>query len=93
MDEHGFATVTPRAPANEMQSETILDSLTSGYVRRGGASMPRQGRELPWRVMHNYEMDRRILLKLPIDDPALEFGAQSDTRARLKATCDLPGLG
>jgi hypothetical protein len=55
--------------------------------------MPRQGRELPWRVMHNYEMDRRILLKLPIDDPALEFGAQSDTRARLKATCDLPGLG
>jgi hypothetical protein len=35
--------------------------------------------------MHNYEMDRRILLKLPIDDPALEFGRQSDPHAQLNA--------
>lgn len=77
MDIHRLSTVTPRAPADEMQSETILDSLTSGYVRRGGASMPRQGRNLPWRVTHNYEFDRRMLLKQPIEDPALEFVEQN----------------
>lgn len=76
MDDRRLATVTPRAPADEMQSETILDSLSSGYVRRGSASMPRQGRNVPWRVLHNYEMDRHMLLKLPIDDTALEFVAQ-----------------
>ncbi|WP_266180856.1 flavin-containing monooxygenase [Dyella humicola] len=93
MDDRHLATVTPRAPTNEMQSETILDSLSSGYVLRGGTSMPRQGRSVPWRVMHNYEFDRRMLLKLPIDDPALEFDAHSDTYARPKATDDVSSLG
>jgi cation diffusion facilitator CzcD-associated flavoprotein CzcO len=81
MEERGLEVVTPRAEAGEMQEESVMDSLQSGYVKRGAASLPRQGRDLPWRVLHNFERDRDMLLNGAIDDSALEFlpaaGAQT----------------
>jgi len=47
MDRRGVKAVTPRAPSGELQDEGILDSLRAGYVQRGGAALPRQGRNLP----------------------------------------------
>lgn len=73
MDRHGYDVVTPRAPAGEMLDETVMDSLQSGYVQRGRSAVPRQGRTLPWRVLHNFETDRAMLTKHPISDAALEF--------------------
>jgi hypothetical protein len=49
------------------------DSLTSGYIARGDAVMPRQGTRAPWRIWNNYYRDRRALRRSPIDDPALRF--------------------
>jgi monooxygenase len=71
MDERGAATATPRAPEHEALEACILDELRAGYVARGEASMPRQGRRGPWRVSHRYEWDRRTLLHDAIEDPAL----------------------
>lgn len=65
--------VTAHAPSDEMLDESILGSLQSGYVQRGQGVLPRQGRGLPWRVLHNLEADRKMLLKQAIADPALEF--------------------
>jgi cation diffusion facilitator CzcD-associated flavoprotein CzcO len=76
MDSRKLSVATPRAPAEAVvHEEPILGSLSSGYVRRGADSMPRQGRDLPWRVLHNYERDRPMLLKQPIDDGVLSFKA------------------
>ncbi|MGU7778914.1 flavin-containing monooxygenase [Burkholderia sp. PU8-34] len=73
MDEEGLDMVTARAPNDEMLDESILGSLQSGYVQRGQSVLPRQGRALPWRVLHSLEADREMLLKDAIADPALEF--------------------
>ncbi|HET6552192.1 MAG TPA: NAD(P)/FAD-dependent oxidoreductase [Dyella sp.] len=72
MHQRGIAVVTPRAPADERQEETIMGSLTSGYVQRGAPVLPRQGRAVPWRVLNNYERDCEMLLEQPVEDAALE---------------------
>jgi len=73
MEKHGVEAVTPRAPAGERRDETIMGSLTSGYVQRGAPVLPRQGRDVPWRVLNNYERDCEMLLKQPVADAALEL--------------------
>lgn len=73
MDSKQLRAFTPRAPQGEMVDENILGSLGSGYIRRADNVLPRQGRKLPWRVLHSYEQDRPMLLKDPVDDGVLEF--------------------
>ena len=72
MERRGAKAVVPRAPASEIQDENILGSLCAGYIQRSKAILPRQGRNPPWRVLHNYEKDRAVYA-WPIDDPALEW--------------------
>jgi monooxygenase len=72
MDRRGASVVTPRAPEGEIQTEHVLGSLQAGYVQRDGAVLPRQGREVPWRVLHHLERDRSML-RQPLEDPALEW--------------------
>lgn len=74
MKRNDLEVVVPRAPAGEMQhDETVLGSLQSGYIQRAAPLLPRQGRALPWRVLHNLEKDRKMLLKQSVEDPNLEF--------------------
>ena len=77
MTQHGYSTATPKAPPGQNLDETILAQLDSGYVRRGKDAMPRQGRSGFWRVTNNYESDREMLLKAPIDDIDLVFATDS----------------
>ncbi|QWT20871.1 NAD(P)/FAD-dependent oxidoreductase [Bacillus sp. NP157] len=71
MKQRDVHVVMPQAPRGQALATCIMDSLHAGYVERGEARLPRQGREAPWRVSHRYEEDRRVLLDDPIDDPAL----------------------
>jgi cation diffusion facilitator CzcD-associated flavoprotein CzcO len=73
MDAIGAKVFTATAPEGEMQDDNILESLGSGYVQRAKHLLPRQGRDLPWRVLHNYERDRPMLLEQPIEDGLLRF--------------------
>ena len=75
MRQHQVEVVTPRAPPGERREESIMASLSSGYVQRGATVLPRQGREVPWRVLNNYERDCEMLLRQPVEDPALELAA------------------
>ena len=76
MDSGKLTVATPRAPAGAAaQGETIFSALSSGYVRRGADRLPRQGRDLPWRVLNDYKRDRAMLMKQPIDDGVLTFKA------------------
>ncbi|HWY25860.1 MAG TPA: NAD(P)/FAD-dependent oxidoreductase, partial [Nevskia sp.] len=73
MDRKGYAMAVAKAPEGMMEDDTILGSLSSGYVQRARNTLPRQGRALPWRVLHNYEVDQVMLLDDPIDDGMLSF--------------------
>jgi monooxygenase len=73
MNSRGLASVTPRAPAGQVDEGNVLSSLTSGYVRRDIDELPRQGRSGPWRVTHAYDVDKVLLLNESIDDGSLEF--------------------
>jgi cation diffusion facilitator CzcD-associated flavoprotein CzcO len=75
MRRNGLAVATARAPEGMMGDESIFGALNSGYVRRAAESLPRQGKALPWRVLHNYEVDRVTLLDDPVDDGVLSFTA------------------
>jgi monooxygenase len=73
MEERGATVATPHAPEGQATDVCIIDELRAGYVIRGEACMPRQGRSGPWRVSNRYEWDRRILLEGPLEDPVLEL--------------------
>ncbi len=77
MDRNQADVVTARAPDGEALDENIVASLQSGYAQRGAAMVPRQGRALPWRVLHSPESDHVMLMKDPVEDPALEFRGTS----------------
>ena len=87
MDANGLAVATPHTAESPLENETIFGSLGSGYVRRASNLLPRQGRELPWRVLHHYERDSQMLLNQPIDDGVLQF-----TPARESSTKDAVAL-
>ena len=86
MRETGRAVFTPKAPEGEVLEESVMSSLRSGYVQRGQAVLPRQGRHLPWRVLHSYERDRVMLLEQPIPDEALVFSGASPVPDAIEAT-------
>ncbi|MFI2809735.1 flavin-containing monooxygenase [Microbulbifer sp. JSM ZJ756] len=55
------------------EHESVMAALKSGYVQRADHLLPRQGTRYPWRLMNDYERDRKILLESPIDDGILNF--------------------
>lgn len=76
MDEHQLATVTPRDKnTSVVAAESIMDSMNSGYVQRASNLLPRQGEDVPWRVLNDYKRDKKMLLKDDIVDEVLEFEA------------------
>jgi monooxygenase len=83
MDATGATTFVAQAPEGEMQEDNIFGALGSGYVQRAKSVLPRQGRDLPWKVLHNYEKDRPMLLQDPIEDGALQFsGSTAQSRGK-----------
>ncbi|NLU69822.1 NAD(P)/FAD-dependent oxidoreductase [Streptomyces sp. HNM0574] len=81
MRSTGHTRVTAVATAQDRAAESAMgDSLTSGYIRRGDAVMPRQGTRAPWKIFNNYYRDRRALERSPIEDPALRFDGASAPR-------------
>jgi len=73
MDANGRGVATPHDVDDCRSDESILGSLSSGYVQRGDTMLPRQGLRYPWRVMHHLGQDTAMLLKHPIEDAWLRF--------------------
>ena len=70
MKRDGHDVCTPRAePSVELRP--VMD-LTSGYVKRAEAMLPKQGHRQPWRVPQNYVRDSAAMTFRRIDE-ALEF--------------------
>jgi cation diffusion facilitator CzcD-associated flavoprotein CzcO len=78
MKRRGLASATPVA-RGEIAREPLLD-LTSGYVERASALLPKRGPR-PWRHHDNYFLDLFALLTDRISDGTLRFA--KDTRKKI----------
>ncbi|MFE7799645.1 flavin-containing monooxygenase [Nocardia sp. NPDC057440] len=76
MQTKGFDKVVAVAEDGDRSEDSLMGgALTSGYIQRGDAVMPRQGTRGPWKVINNYFRDRVMLRKGPIEDGVLAFTA------------------
>jgi monooxygenase len=71
MDAEGFVSATPVAPP-EGGDLPFLD-LSSGYVQRSLANLPKQGARKPWRLNQNYILDVQLMRRGPLDDEGMTF--------------------
>ena len=56
MDDNKLVACVPRLGEGSTEARPLLE-LTSAYVRRAGADLPKQGTVRPWRLMQNYLID------------------------------------
>ena len=73
MDATGASVVTPVPPPGVGVTDESILSLKSGYLLRSLHLMPRNGPARPWRLDHDYLLDRDEMRNLPIDDGNLRF--------------------
>ncbi|WP_286716742.1 flavin-containing monooxygenase [Acinetobacter sp. UBA2581] len=77
MDQHGYDEVIPEGDATELLEDTVMGSLTSGYIARAADVMPKQGKHAPWKVSNNYLADRKELKTASFEDGVLKFKLKS----------------
>ncbi|GIE98409.1 flavin-containing monooxygenase [Paractinoplanes rishiriensis] len=73
MDRHGIDATTPVLPPGMPQVDEPLMALSSGYVQRAAAHLPRQGARRPWRMRTNYLTDLPAMRLGRIDDGNVRF--------------------
>ena len=72
MRKSGARTVVPRLEQGEAEEEPLM-GLSAGYVQRSAGELPKQGKELPWRLYQNYILDFLNLRFTRLRDDVLEF--------------------
>jgi monooxygenase len=71
MDAKGFAYCTPRREASVAEEPAL--GLTSGYVQRAEAILPKQGSRKPWKLYQNYFLDLAAFRFGKVADGTMEF--------------------
>ncbi len=80
MDRHGYRTCVPRCDPTALQPKPLLD-LTSGYVQRAAAALPKQSSQKPWFIRQNYLLDMLTMKLSRLEDGILQFRATAPNRA------------
>lgn len=73
MDMHNFNEVVAQGDINEMLDDTVMGSLSSGYISRAVDVLPKQGKSKIWQVTNNYLADRKALKSAKFKDDILKF--------------------
>jgi monooxygenase len=73
MAARGYAWCVPRRRDTSVTEEPAL-GLTSGYVQRASAILPKQGSKTPWKLRQNYALDMVALRFGSVDDGTMDFG-------------------
>lgn len=77
MKKHNYHTALPQAQIKGEQAlaqeDTIMGSLSAGYIHRAKDELPKQGDRYPWKVTSNYLSDRIVLKRRAIKDKWLSF--------------------
>ncbi|HEU5087708.1 MAG TPA: NAD(P)/FAD-dependent oxidoreductase [Roseiflexaceae bacterium] len=82
MEQQGYTTCMPYRPGAAADDTPVID-LTSGYVQRALAVLPRQGATKPWKMYQNYVRDLFNLRWSRIADGTLQFGGAGHIRRQL----------
>jgi cation diffusion facilitator CzcD-associated flavoprotein CzcO len=83
MDATGTDVCTPRLRASDasMPLRSANDHLTSGYFQRAADTFPKQGDRMPWINPQDYNKDKAMFRKSPVDDGVMQFTKRTATRA------------
>jgi len=72
MHRHGYGACRPACDSASLAARPLLE-LTSGYVQRAAANLPKQAAEKPWRIRQNYILDMLTMKLGRVDDGFLKF--------------------
>ena len=72
MDRHGYRTCRPACDTASLEPKPLL-SLTSGYVMRAAADLPKSATSAPWLIKQNYIRDMLTMKLSRIEDGILQF--------------------
>jgi monooxygenase len=72
MTARGYGCCVPRRRDPSIKEEPAV-SLTSGYIQRAIARLPKQGSKRPWRLYQNYVLDMATLKFGALNDGTIEF--------------------
>ncbi len=85
MATSGYTTFVAEGTDEDRDDVSVLGaSMRSGYIARGDAVMPRQGKRGPWVIRNDYFRDLPMLKHARIDTPELHF----DTRRPVATPAD-----
>jgi cation diffusion facilitator CzcD-associated flavoprotein CzcO len=81
LDRHGYANCVPVRPELSPPDPTRPDAteltplldLSSGYIQRSVALLPRQGPRAPWRLYQNYPLDVLLMRHRSVADRGMRF--------------------
>jgi len=80
MDRHRYRACRPACDSATLAARPLLD-LTSGYVQRAAADLPKQAAERPWRIRQNYILDMLTMKLGRMEDGFLKFEPAFPARA------------
>ena len=72
MDRHGYRICKPACDSGLLEARPLL-GLTSGYVMRSAADLPKSGDKSPWLIRQNYVRDMMTMKLGRIEDGILTF--------------------
>ena len=86
MDRKGYQECVTHDTQNSRTEDTILGSLSAGYIKRANDRLPRQGSQGPWKGSQNYLEDVKTLRFDPIEDGYIEFDGRRSKQGQGRAT-------
>jgi cation diffusion facilitator CzcD-associated flavoprotein CzcO len=72
MERHGYRMCRPACDSWSLEPRPLLD-LTSGYVMRAAANLPKQAGKKPWLIRQNYILDMMTMKLGRMEDGILKF--------------------
>jgi len=81
MDEHGYDVALPYLADPDAMEKLPMLSLSAGYIQRSINDLPKQGPSHPWVIHQDYLLDRKILLRDPLQDGVLKLSRHSVSTA------------
>ncbi|MCM1959080.1 NAD(P)/FAD-dependent oxidoreductase [Acinetobacter modestus] len=78
MSNRDYDQCVPRHQNVKADSLPFIN-LSSGYIQRAAALVPRQGEKHPWKLYQNYFKDYAMLKLAKIDDRFLEFSSRNSS--------------
>ncbi len=73
MDASGTKIVVPTRADESTALEPFVADFSSGYFARAMDSLPKQGKDFPWKLFQNYMKDVKLLRKGALEDGVLAF--------------------